>query len=100
MGDNWKTHAKSLSKVGYKVHLIDQRNHGKSFWSNSFNYSLMASDLVNYCNTHNLHKALFLGHSMGGKVAMNLACEFPERNCFIEIDFQYRKQLQIVQRSC
>jgi pimeloyl-ACP methyl ester carboxylesterase len=38
----------------------------------------MASDLVNYCNTHNLHKALFLGHSMGGKVAMNLACEFPE----------------------
>jgi pimeloyl-ACP methyl ester carboxylesterase len=78
MGDNWKTHAKSLSKVGYKVHLIDQRNHGKSFWSNSFNYSLMASDLVNYCNTHNLHKALFLGHSMGGKVAMNLACEFPE----------------------
>ena len=78
MGDNWKTHAKSLSQVGYKVHLIDQRNHGKSFWSDAFNYTLMARDLVYYCNIHNLNKVLFLGHSMGGKVVMNLACEFPE----------------------
>ena len=78
MGDNWKTHAKRLSQVGYKVHLIDQRNHGKSFWSDAFNYTLMARDLVYYCNIHNLNKAIFLGHSMGGKVAMNLACEFPE----------------------
>ena len=78
MGDNWKTHAKSLSQFGYKVHLIDQRNHGKSFWSDAFNYTLMARDLVYYCNIHNLNKAIFLGHSMGGKVAMNLACEFPE----------------------
>ena len=31
MGDNWKTHGKNLAEKGYCVHLIDQRNHGRSF---------------------------------------------------------------------
>tara|TARA_A100000164_G_scaffold363354_1_gene380263 strand:+ start:723 stop:1508 length:786 start_codon:yes stop_codon:yes gene_type:complete len=78
MGDNWKTHAKSLVKIGYKVHLLDQRNHGRSFWDDTFNYSLMAEDIVNYCKYYNLKKVLALGHSMGGKILMHLACNYPE----------------------
>ena len=35
MGDNWKTHGKNLAEKGYCVHLIDQRNHGRS-WSSDF----------------------------------------------------------------
>ena len=46
MGDNWKTHAKNWAAQGWRVHLIDQRNHGRSFWSDDFNYTLMAEDLL------------------------------------------------------
>ena len=31
MGDNWKSHAKKISEYNYTVHLIDLRNHGRSF---------------------------------------------------------------------
>ena len=77
MGDNWKTYANVLTKLGYRTHLIDQRNHGKSFWSNQFSYSIMAEDIINYCKYHKLAKVFILGHSMGGKVAMELACNYP-----------------------
>ena len=73
MGDNWKTYANVLTKIGYRVHLIDQRNHGKSFWSEEFSYSVMAEDILNYCKFHNLGQIFILGHSMGGKVAMEFA---------------------------
>ena len=79
MGDNWKTHAKNWAAQGWRVHLIDQRNHGRSFWSEDFNYTLMAEDLLQYFDAHKLAKATLLGHSMGGKVAMLFACLHPEK---------------------
>ena len=48
MGDNWKSHANKIAESGYKVHLIDLRNHGKSFWSNEFSFDLMAEDIYEY----------------------------------------------------
>jgi len=48
MGDNWKTHAKGWAAMGYRVHLIDQRNHGRSFWSDTFSYKSMVEDLAHY----------------------------------------------------
>ena len=54
MGENWKTHAKNLAEKGYCVHLVDQRNHGKSFWSEDFDYDVMVEDLRFYLNHHNL----------------------------------------------
>ena len=50
MGDNWKTIANKLSEYDYKIHLLDQRNHGKSFHSNIMNYDVMTSDVYNYIN--------------------------------------------------
>lgn len=78
MGDNWKSLGTSFSEAGFQVHLIDQRNHGRSFHSNEFNYEVMAQDVATYCKNHNLENIVILGHSMGGKTAMYLACHFPE----------------------
>jgi len=45
MGDNWKTLGQKFSDLGYEVHLIDQRNHGRSFHDNGFSYEEMVLDL-------------------------------------------------------
>ena len=78
MSDNWKTHGKHLAEQGFEVHLVDQRNHGRSFWDAHFSYEVLAEDLKAYCEAHNLEDVTILGHSMGGKTAMLFACEYPE----------------------
>ena len=76
MSDNWKSLAKEWSKIGFKVHLIDQRNHGRSFWSDEFNYDVLAKDLFIYMRDLKISSSIILGHSMGGKVAMNFALNY------------------------
>ena len=78
MGDNWKTLGAKFSELGYETHLIDQRNHGRSFHSDDFNYDLMVQDLKDYIEAHQLENIILLGHSMGGKTAMLFAVEYPE----------------------
>ena len=78
MSDNWKTLGNKFSKK-YEVHLIDQRNHGRSFHSNDFNYELLVEDLLNYIDSHQLEKVNLIGHSMGGKTVMNFAVNYPEK---------------------
>ena len=78
MGDNWKTLAKQFSESDYEVHLVDQRNHGRSFHSTEFDYELMAEDLKAYCDINNIDDIVLLGHSMGGKTAMLFASKYPE----------------------
>ncbi len=75
MSDNWKTLGKRYAENGMQVHLIDQRNHGRSFHSENFNYGFLANDLKNYFEYHQLKRAMILGHSMGGKTAMQFACD-------------------------
>ena len=77
MGDNWKSQANNLSE-DFEVHLVDQRNHGRSFHSDEFSYELMVQDLKHYFEVKNIDKAIVLGHSMGGKTAMLFAVEYPE----------------------
>jgi len=77
MSDNWKSLGIQFAK-NYEVHLIDQRNHGRSFHSDDFDYELLVEDLYNYIQNHNLQNIILLGHSMGGKVAMFFAVTFPE----------------------
>ena len=78
MGDNWKTLAKQFSALSFQVHLVDQRNHGRSFHDSEFNYDVLATDLKAYCSHHNLKDIILLGHSMGGKTAMLFAALYPE----------------------
>lgn len=79
MLDNWKTLGGQYAEAGFEVHLIDQRNHGQSFWSDDFNYDLLAEDLLHYMNHHSIDTAIVLGHSMGGKTAMQFACDHADR---------------------
>ena len=77
MSDNWKTLGNQFSEQGYEVHLVDQRNHGRSFHDTEFSYEVLSKDLKHYCDIHNLTNVILLGHSMGGKTAMLFAAEYP-----------------------
>jgi esterase len=76
--DNWYTLAKTFAE-NFTVYLIDQRNHGQSPHSEDFNYKLLTEDLFEFVNDHRLKKVNIIGHSMGGKAAMNFAVKYPER---------------------
>lgn len=78
MGDNWKTLGKRFSQLGCQIHLVDQRNHGRSFHSDAFDYELLAEDLLTYCTHYNIKKCNVLGHSMGGKTAMLFTALYPD----------------------
>ena len=78
MSDNGKSFSLLYAAEGFQVHLLDLRNHGKSFHSNEFNYSIMSKDILEYCQLNNLTSISIIGHSMGGKVAMLFATTYPE----------------------
>ena len=79
MSDNWKTHGNIFAKNGFKVHLLDQRNHGRSFWDKEFNYDVLAEDLFIYMDEQNIKNSVLIGHSMGGKTAMEFSFKYPEK---------------------
>ena len=79
MSDNWKTLGRKFSEEGFEVHLIDQRNHGRSFHDASFSYEVMSEDLGYYCDHLGLNNIKIIGHSMGGKTAMFFATSHPEK---------------------
>lgn len=75
--DNWQTIAKQLAQQ-YSVYIIDLRNHGRSPHADEFDYPTMATDVQHFMESHWIYKAHIIGHSMGGKVAMQLATEYPD----------------------
>jgi len=79
MADNWKTLGNAYESKGFRVHLIDQRNHGKSFHHPEFSYKIMVEDLWRYMDHQGISSTKIIGHSMGGKTAMWAACSQPER---------------------
>jgi len=78
MSDNWKTLGRKFSEQGYEVHLVDQRNHGRSPHDAEFNYQVLIRDLEQYCDSYKLSNIVLLGHSMGGKVSMLFAAKYPQ----------------------
>ena len=70
--ENLNVIAKALAE-NYTVTNIDLRNHGKSFHSETMNYEVMADDIYNLLKHLNISNAHIIGHSMGGKAAMQLA---------------------------
>ena len=77
MSDNWQSLGKKFANF-YEVHLIDQRNHGRSPHSKVFNYKVLADDLVKYIKDYKLKNVLLMGHSLGGKTAMEFAVRYPD----------------------
>ncbi len=79
MSDNWVSIAKELADEGLHVYIPDQRNHGRSGHSDIHNYPAMVDDLLEFMDARELEMAYLMGHSMGGKTAMQFAFDYPER---------------------
>lgn len=77
MSDNWMTLGRHFAEY-FEVHLIDLRNHGRSFHDDCMNYEVMSRDIWEYCHHYHLNSVYVLGHSMGGKTAMFWAVQHPE----------------------
>ncbi|MBQ0151698.1 MAG: alpha/beta fold hydrolase [Chryseobacterium sp.] len=78
MLDNWGSFGKDLGEF-LPVHLIDLRNHGRSFHSENMSHDDLADDIANYMSHHGIEKAHILGHSLGGKAVMQFAINYPEK---------------------
>ncbi|OMH33962.1 alpha/beta fold hydrolase [Motiliproteus sp. MSK22-1] len=76
--ENWGGQIKALSEH-FLVYAVDLRNHGLSPWSSEMDYPSMSTDLLEFLDDHQLDQVLLLGHSMGGKAAMQLALDHPRR---------------------
>ena len=77
MLDNWQTVAKKLAENN-TVYIIDQRNHGRSPHTNNHDYPGMAEDLRQFMESNWIYSAHIIGHSMGGKTAMQFALEYSD----------------------
>lgn len=77
-GRNWTRVARQLG-AAWQVYALDLRNHGESPWSDDVSYSAMAGDVLAFLDRQGIGQATVVGHSMGGKTAMALALEHPER---------------------
>lgn len=75
---NWQTAGRELAKR-YHVLAPDLRNHGSSPHEGEMTYEAMMADVIGWLDAQGVTRATFMGHSMGGKVAMLLACRQRER---------------------
>lgn len=76
--DNWLGVASKLAQK-FHVFMLDLRNHGVSPHSHETSYPVMAADVTEFLDTRKLDRVNILGHSLGGKVAMQFALDFPTR---------------------
>ncbi|MBN2683544.1 MAG: alpha/beta fold hydrolase [Bacteroidales bacterium] len=76
--DNWVGIANSL-KDNFEVFIPDLRNHGQSPKSDLMNYTELRNDVVDFFAQNNIEKAIVLGHSMGGRIAIDFALNYPEK---------------------
>ena len=76
--DNWHSMSVKLA-APFQVFAVDQRNHGASPHSPEMSYPIMADDLEEFLQSQGLARAYVMGHSMGGKTAMQFALRYPHR---------------------
>ncbi|MEO6994704.1 MAG: alpha/beta fold hydrolase, partial [Lacunisphaera sp.] len=75
---NWQTTGRDLA-AKFHVFALDARNHGKSPHDPAMGYEAMVDDILNWMDRQAIGQATIVGHSMGGKTAMLLACRHPDR---------------------
>jgi esterase len=76
--DNWHALSKTFAN-SFRVLAVDQRNHGRSPHSDVFTYHAMSEDLTELLDHLKISSTHLLGHSMGGKTAMQFALSNPDR---------------------
>ena len=88
---NWHTLSRTTFSDHATVYAVDQRNHGRSPHAETIDYPHMAADLKTFIERHDLAGATVLGHSMGGKTAMEAALRYPDLiNKLIVVDIAPR----------
>jgi esterase len=84
-GRNWTGIGKAISDE-HRVLLVDLPQHGRSDWSEHFDYLEVADQVAGLLSPED--PVTLVGHSLGGKVAMVLALRSPElvaRLCVVDI---------------
>jgi len=104
-GKNWAGIARTLSEAGHTSVLVDLPNHGRSHWTESFDYPSMADEVAAELKLRlgSAAAVSLIGHSMGGKVAMLVALHHPElvRSLVVvdiapDISYQVRTSVPLV----
>ncbi len=75
---NWISAGADMA-AGFHVFALDLRNHGRSPHEEEMTYNAMVGDVLGWLDAQGLARVTLLGHSLGGKVAMRLACRNPAR---------------------
>ena len=78
MSDHWLSIGKFLSNQDYNVIIPDLPNHGKSFHTQEFSYKEMAEIMNCFCKGKELVRPILIGHSMGGKIGMEMINQEPD----------------------
>lgn len=96
---NWQTVGADLA-AHFHVLALDLRNHGKSPHAEEMSYEAMVRDVVEWMEGQGLATANVMGHSLGGKVAMQLACRAPARvSRLIVVDIAPKDYLSAAHRA-
>lgn len=76
VSDNWVTLGRQFSER-FHVIIPDLRNHGRSPHSHLFDFSSMEQDVLELIEEETSGKVILMGHSLGGRIAVNLALHYP-----------------------
>jgi len=77
VSDNWITHGKKLGE-SFRVIIPDMRNHGRSPHSSKFDFPSMEQDILELIEEETNGVVMLMGHSLGGRIAINLALHHPD----------------------
>lgn len=92
VSDNWVTFGKRIAS-DFRVIIPDLRNHGQSPHSNHFDFPAMEEDILELIEEEvPIEKVLLMGHSLGGRLAVNIALHHPELiRKLVVVDISLRK---------
>lgn len=96
---NWQTVGRDLA-AQFHVRALDLRNHGASPHADDCGFDAMMDDVLAWLDREGIARTTLLGHSLGGKVAMLLACRHPERvDRLLIVDIAPRNYLSQAHRA-
>ncbi len=77
---HWKFQLDYFDQLGYSILIHDYRGHFQSSGIHDLKkitFPQMAKDIHDLCLYHSVEKAIFLGHSMGVNVCLQIARDYP-----------------------
>lgn len=91
ISDHWISIGKYLSSQGYKVYIPDLPNHGRSFHTEGFSYKEMGEISNVFVKGEGIINPILIGHSMGGKISMEMINQEPDYyKAIIMIDIHFK----------